>query len=265
MWVVTLEGTAEQAAMWLCEEGVAGAREEELPDGRVRLQLYFEEQDPATGLAREARGTVQWAAPDPLLAYQQEWTPVAVGHRFFLRPPWVEADVPEGRIELLMQPGTVFGSGDHPTTQLCLTLLEEYVTPGDIVVDAGTGTGILAIAAKLLGADGVYAFDYDTEASAMAHRAAEEAGAAVTVWTGSWDSCRAGWASGVCANLPGGLLREVVADLVRMARPAGWLILSGILDEQQEGIAAALRDAGVEQMRWRGHGEWRAVTGRRRG
>jgi len=263
MWVVTLEGTAEQAALWLCEEGVAGAQEEELPDGRVRLQLYFDSGDAASALARAYHGTVQWAAADPLMAYQQEWTPLPVGQRFFLRPPWLQAEVPAGRIELLMQPGTVFGSGDHPTTQLSLTMLEQCVSPGDRVVDAGTGTGILAIAAKRLGASSVFAFDHDADAIAMARRAAEEAGVAVNLWTGSWDSCRAGWASGLCANLPGGLLGDVVPDLVRLVKPAGWLALSGILEEQQEAIAAALHRSAVSRMTWRGQGEWRAVLGRR--
>lgn len=247
MWVVTWEGPGEQADRLLCEDGLAGAEEEDLDGGRRRLRLFFSDAAQAQELARREAATVAWQSDEPPLAYQQEWAPIPVGRRFFLRPPWLAVQPPDGRIELIMQPGAIFGSGDHATTQLCLALLEESVTPGDLIVDAGTGTGILAIAATRLGAARVYGFDLDAEAIAMSRRAAEEAGTTAHFWTGSWDSCREAIATGLVANLPGGLLLDAVPHLLPLVRPGGWMILSGILPEHRPPLEQALPD---RPLRW---------------
>ena len=257
MWVVTWQGPGDQAELLLCEDGLAGAEEQNLADGRMQLRLFFTEEPVARELARREQATLQWESDAPPLAYQQEWQPIEVGARFFLRPPWSEAETPAGRIGLIMEPGAVFGSGDHATTQLCLALLEKAVTPDAVVLDAGTGTGILAVAAARLGAARVFAFDYDSEATAMARRACEEAETRVHQWTGSWDSCRAGVATGLCANLPGGLLLDALPSLLPLVRRPGWLVLSGILDEQQEAVGRAL--AGAASVTWHKQNEWCAA------
>ncbi|MBL8216767.1 MAG: 50S ribosomal protein L11 methyltransferase [Bryobacterales bacterium] len=253
MWVVTWEGPADQADWLLCEDGLAGAEEIELDGGHRRLRLFFSDAVRAREVARHAAGTIAWESDEPPLAYQQQWAPIPVGRRFFLRPPWLIDQPPPGRIELIMQPGAIFGSGDHATTQLCLILLGETVTPGDIVIDAGTGTGILGIAAGLLGAERVYAFDLDPAAVTMSRRSVEEAGTTVHLWAGSWDSCRGGVATGLVANLPGGLLLDAVSDLLPLVRPGGWMILSGILPEHRPPLEQKL---GARPLRWREQDGW---------
>ncbi len=260
MWVVSWEGSGEQADWLLCEDGLAGAEDVELEGGRRRLRLFFPDAEQARDLARREACGIAWEPDDPPLAYQREWQPVSVGSRFFLRPPWIAVPAPEERIELVMQPGAVFGSGDHATTQLCLALLEDAVTPADVIVDVGTGTGILAIAAALLGASRVYAFDLDPTAIAMSRRAVAEAGAGLHLWTGTWDSCREGIATGLVANLPGGLLLDAVPHLLPLVRPGGWMILSGILPEHRIPLERALGNRAV--LRWREQDGWLGLAAR---
>src|SRR5262249_31400738 len=153
---------------------------------------------------------------------------------FYLAPPWDESPTPNGRIRLNMRPGYVFGSGDHPTTQLCLQLLEG-VRPGR-TLDVGSGTGILAVAALRLGAPFVAACDTDGEAV----RATREGAAGVALWQGSTLACRSDVFNVVLANLPTGDLIDVLPELQRVVEQGGHAILSGFFEEQQTEVLAAL-------------------------
>src|ERR1700738_1813831 len=87
--------------------------------------------------------------------------PMTVGARFFLVPEWRDDPTPAGRFRIAVNPGQAFGTGVHETTRLCLEAIEEFVRPGSAVLDVGTGSGILARAAALLGAKRVYGCDVD--------------------------------------------------------------------------------------------------------
>lgn len=104
-------------------------------------------------------------------AWKEFFKPREIGKRFFIVPSWGETiKIPEGRKKIILDPGQAFGTGEHATTRLCLEFLEEIVKTGDVVCDIGTGSGILAIAASLLGAGTVYA----TEKDSVAYLAAKE-------------------------------------------------------------------------------------------
>src|ERR1051325_261312 len=94
--------------------------------------------------------------------------PMEVGDRFFLVPEWRADPAPAGRFRIVVNPGMAFGTGVHETTRLCIEALEQYLTPGMRVLDVGTGSGILARAAALLGAGAVYACDTDAIAVEIA-------------------------------------------------------------------------------------------------
>ena len=94
--------------------------------------------------------------------------PMEVGRRFFLVPEWRDDAAPEGRFRIAVNPGMAFGTGVHETTRLCIEALEDYLQPGMSVLDVGTGSGILAKAAKLLGAGHVTACDIDPVAVEIA-------------------------------------------------------------------------------------------------
>ena len=95
---------------------------------------------------------------------EDAWPPLRVGEKFFVVAPWRTEPTPEGRFRLEINPGMQCGTGQHPCTRLCLEAMEKIIQPGDAVLDVGTGSGILSLAAKLLGAGRVIACDIDPDA-----------------------------------------------------------------------------------------------------
>ena len=150
---------------------------------------------------------------------QSAWQPIEVGQRFFLCPPWLDAPTPPGRIHLEMIPGNVFGGGDHPTTQLCLELLEALIKPGQTIADIGAGTGILTRAARALGA---HACGCDID----------PASAPLVDILGSADALATARFDGLIANIHLAVHRQLRPELLRIARPGAWLLASGFLPEQ---------------------------------
>ncbi len=195
------------AALW--EEGTLGIEEDDLPDGRVRLRAWFPEPTARAGLWRRE------PARDWVAMARDQWRPIEVGGRFFLAPPWDETAAPAGRIRLAIAPGRASGTGYSTPTQLCLEALERTVRPGDVVLDVGTGSGILALAARALGAMRVFACDLDADALAEARA---NAGDAAALWCGSARSMASASADVVVANLTSSALRLAAPDLLRVAR-----------------------------------------------
>src|SRR5512137_1360629 len=176
-WSVTAELPAEEAdacTALLFEGGASGVEEREaglapMPgerqpgSGRVLLIGFFSD----AGAARSAAATLPVEAElaeIPDRDWGEEWKkglgPVSMG-RLFLRPSWVDAEPPPGAAEVVLDPGMAFGTGTHPTTALCLGAVEAFLArrPGSDVLDVGTGSGLLAIAARKLGAGRVAAND----------------------------------------------------------------------------------------------------------
>jgi len=198
---------------------------EGIEEGEEALAVYFASEAEAREVSAELAGGEPEAMEDRNWSaeWQAEWAPILVGERFFLCPEWLDAETPPGRIRLEMVPGNVFGGGDHPTTQLCLELLERSVHPGARLADIGAGTGILTRAARALGAI-VVACDIDP------------ASAPLIDFLGSADALAAGAFDGVIANIHLGVLRDLQPELLRLLRPGGWLLLSGFLPEQAGAI-----------------------------
>ena len=156
--------------------------------------------------------------------------PMEVGARFFLVPEWRDDPTPAGRFRIVVNPGMAFGTGVHETTQLCLEALEEFVKPGARVLDVGTGSGILAQAAALLGAGKVYACDTDPVAVEIAGNGF--VGSVNAVATASVDL--------VVANISPEAIVQIAPDLVRVLRPNGILLASGLETPEVEQVKAAL-------------------------
>jgi ribosomal protein L11 methyltransferase len=146
--------------------------------------------------------------------------PLLIGTRFFVVPPWCEEPTPSGRLRLEVNPSNQFGTGHHRTTQLCLEAMERHVRAGDAVLDVGSGSGILSMAAKLLGAGRVAACDIDPDS---AHP--------VPFFIGSADAVRASSFDVVVANISEAVMGPWRADLERVARIR---ILSGFQNEAGE-------------------------------
>lgn len=150
--------------------------------------------------------------------------PMAVGRRFYLVPEWRDDAAPDGRLRIAVNPGLAFGTGAHETTRLCLEALEDYVAPGLTVLDVGTGTGILAEAARLLGAGKVCACDVDPAAVEIAggweHPPLR--------FLGSVDAVASGAADVVVANISPEAIVKLGPDLLRARRAGGVLLASGL-------------------------------------
>jgi ribosomal protein L11 methyltransferase len=155
------------------------------------------------------------------------WPPLLVGERFFVAPPWCTEPAPPGRLRLEINPGLQCGTGQHPCTRLCLEAMEQIIRPGDSVLDVGTGSGILSIAAKLLGAGRVVACDLDPDAACRGQ--AQEGWAAFFV--GSVDAIRSGSFDVVVANISEDVIGPLRFDLDRVAARR---ILSGFQNEEGE-------------------------------
>ena len=144
------------------------------------------------------------------------WPPLLVGEKFFVVAPWRSDPTPAGRLRLELDPGMQCGTGQHPCTQLCLEAMERIIRPGDAVLDVGSGSGILSIAAKLLGAGRVVACDIDPDAAKM-----------VPFFVGSADAVRSGSFDLVVANINETVIEDLRAEFERVARAANSVRLSG--------------------------------------
>lgn len=183
-------------------------------------------------------GKSDWAE-----SWKAHFHPVRVGRSFVIKPSWRDYTPAAGDLIIEMDPGLAFGSGLHPTTQLCLKILEDMPLPGKTLFDVGTGSGILALAALKLGIARVRAVDIDDIAVRVTQENFERNGypqsAEAEVAVGS-----AGDAGGrqwdiVVANILANTIIELLPDLKAALAPGGSLILSGIIAEQEASVAVA--------------------------
>ncbi|HTX36655.1 MAG TPA: 50S ribosomal protein L11 methyltransferase [Bryobacteraceae bacterium] len=166
--------------------------------------------------------------------------PMEVGARFFLVPEWRDDPTPPGRLRIAVNPGMAFGTGVHETTRLCLEALEDFLRPEMRVLDVGTGSGILAKAAELLGAAQVYACDTDPVAVQIAGQG----------FVGSADAVAPACVDLVTANISPEAIVALAPDLRRALRPAGILLASGFEVQEVEQVKAAF--AGPAEVRAKG-------------
>ena len=199
-------------------------------------------------------------ARDWLGEWKKSWQPVEVGARFVIAPPWSEVDGKPGRIVIRIEPGMAFGTGTHETTRLCLAALERHFKGGGAsLLDVGTGTGILAIAAAKLDARArIEACDTDAEAVEIARENATLNGVAAQInfRTGTIEETGASFDC-VCANLTADVILPLLPALI--SATCGRLILSGILDTQAAAVRARLAALGIADTETVADGEWVAI------
>lgn len=204
---------------------------------------------------------------DWMVSWKQHYHPIPVGERLLIVPAWIQIDAAP-RIPVRIDPSMAFGTGTHPTTQLCLELIEKYVYPDRPVIDVGCGSGILSIAALKLGASQALAVDVDSAAV----RAAQENAAA----NGLSDRLEVGLGSVIdvlawkftIASAPLVLANILASTIIRLfdeglsdlVEPGGYLILSGILTNQVPAIIEAAMPHALRLIEQRSMSDWVALV-----
>ena len=205
-----------------------------------------------------------------LEAWKEHYHPIPIGKRLLIIPAWLETP-PGKRLAVRIDPGMAFGTGTHPTTQLCLALTERLLQPGWEVIDVGCGSGILSIAALKLGASHALAVDIDplaiqaSQQNAALNQVSQQlelgVGSVAEVKAGVYSICRAQM---VFANILAPVLEQMFsAGLGELIAPEGVGILSGILEDQTAGVEAAAQAHGFTVFERKQFGDWVALAVRR--
>ncbi|RUL57160.1 MULTISPECIES: 50S ribosomal protein L11 methyltransferase [Lysinibacillus] len=180
-------------------------------------------------------------------AWKQYYHPVKISERFTIVPTWEEY-TPVSTDELIIEldPGMAFGTGTHPTTVMCLQALEKVVGAGDTVVDVGTGSGVLSIAAAMLGAKSVHALDLDIVAVNAAKENIEhnKVQHIAEVFHGNLLDTVKEPADIVVANILAEIIMTFTDDAFSIVKPGGLYVTSGIISAKKEDVKAALEKSG---------------------
>jgi ribosomal protein L11 methyltransferase len=220
------------------------------------------------GLGLELRSSeviVTWIEDDDwATAWRKYFKPLRIG-RVVIKPSWEQFEPREEEVVVELDPGMAFGTGNHESTRLCLLLLQEYVKGGETVLDVGTGSGILAMAAAKLGAAEVMAIDNDPIAvdAARENTARAHLEGSVRVELGNTPSLFAGAADVVVANIVPDVIIPMARDLAAKAKPGGVVITSGIVKQRAGEVLASLESAGLGTVEVREDGEWVAIVSRK--
>ncbi len=204
---------------------------------------------------------------DWMAVWKQHYRPIPIGKRLLILPAWIE-EPPGSRTAVKIDPSMAFGTGTHPTTQLCMELLEETVVPGQPVIDVGCGSGILSIGALKLGAAHALAVDIDNAAIRSTRENAQANGVLAQIETGLGSvteilegSFSLRQAPLVLANiLAPVIIRLFEAGLARLVAPGGKLVLSGILDTQAQDVIQAAEAKGLRKVDLRQINDWVAIV-----
>ncbi len=178
--------------------------------------------------------------------WKEKWTVTHVTDKIAVVPSWLSyTPTKESEIIITLDPGCAFGTGTHQTTQLCMKALEKYLKKGDKMADIGTGSGILAILAKKLGAACAYGCDNDPTVIDVARENAEKNHEKDCVFELKTADKLSEKYDFVCANILHNVLYEIMGDLKNIMKDNGILSLSGILDEKKDVVLEAIKREGL--------------------
>ncbi len=236
---------------------------------RDAIQASLADLASRTGAPELADLAIDWRELPPedyANSWKKSWKPFRVG-RLCLLPPWDERAVADGERRLTIEPGAAFGSGRHATTRTCLRALSQRVTGGERVLDAGSGSGVLSVAAALLGARSALGFDIDPNSTRIATALAADNGVADRCeFRGGDFSALADDETGfdvVLANIYSDVVQAHAVDLARRLAPGGWFAFSGCPDRHAAPTRAAIEAAGLRVTEQRPRGRWYTFLGER--
>jgi ribosomal protein L11 methyltransferase len=240
--LVVLYWNEKRAAILQQVRSAVSALGVELPEGAIRFQPVIAQD-----------WNAKWAA---------SVQPVRIGHRIGIRPGWATMDMPENGIELIIDPRQAFGTGHHATTQLILEWLEGVAwVPGMRVLDVGTGSGILAMAALRLGATSALGIDVDATALECAgeYAVVNAFSDELDLRCCSTDGLPAQTFDVILANLDRKTILQVCVEISRVRGPRTQLIVSGLLEEDESDIVHRLEEQGWVRRSVRRRDGWIAI------
>ncbi|MGL5659428.1 MAG: 50S ribosomal protein L11 methyltransferase [Cetobacterium sp.] len=199
--------------------------------------------------------------------YQNSWKkylyPEKVSEKFVVKPTWREYEPEENELVIELDPGRAFGTGSHPTTSLCLKIMEENIKPGNSVIDVGTGSGILMIAAEKLGATDIYGTDIDelaVEATKENLELNKISSDTAEVYLGDLISVvKDKQFNVVVANILADVILLLLKDIFKVVKKDGLIIFSGIIEDKLPEIVKQVEEKGLEILEIKRDKEWRAL------
>jgi ribosomal protein L11 methyltransferase len=204
----------------------------------------------------------EWAT-----AWKKYYNPVKISEKFTIVPTWEEyTPVSSDELIIELDPGMAFGTGTHPTTVMCIQAIERTVKPGDRVIDVGTGSGVLSIAAAMLGAEDVRAFDLDEVAVTQARLNIKlnKVHPSVTISQNNLlDNVEEDSADVIVANILAEVILRFTDDAARVIKPGGAFITSGIIKQKKDQVKEALVNSGFEILETILMEDWVAIIAKR--
>ncbi len=188
-------------------------------------------------------------AEDWINNWKHYFHPMPIGNKLLIKPDWEEECDPEGRYVLNIEPGLAFGTGSHPTTKLCLEMLEKYISSSSMVLDVGCGSGILSVACLLLGAENALGIDIDPLAVKTAVQNAEKNGFdsnRFTAKTGNLAQNVDGKYSVIVANIVADIVIELNKSVPALLADGGIYITGGIIENREDEVLRSFAENGFE-------------------
>jgi ribosomal protein L11 methyltransferase len=185
--------------------------------------------------------------------------------RVVIRPAWIDYQPKEGEVVVNLDPGMAFGTGQHPTTRMCLLAMQDLLSPGSDVLDLGTGSGILAIAAVKLGAGRCIATDIEPQAvdAARSNVALNGLEGRIEILLGSLDIAPPGDFDVIFANINASTIIRLAEDLAARLRPGAFMLAGGVIAERESETRHALEAAALSVDQVLIEGDWRTLIARR--
>lgn len=227
---------------------------------KVKTKLFNLAPDAITRFTVSKLAEEDWAH-----SWKAHYHPINVTKKLVIKPSWLEKSTDEQLVEILLDPGMAFGSGTHETTRLCLQLLETYITDDSRVVDVGTGSGVLAIAATKLGAQLVYGVDLDEMAVMRAKENAARNECQILLETNNlMEGVKMlDWQPNlIVANILAPVIIGMLSDVKAVLIKGNLFICSGIIDNEKPLVMDGLLRCGFEIIEVREENGWIAIVGR---
>lgn len=202
--------------------------------------------------------------------WKEFYKPFCVGNRIFVKPVWEDMEAPDGRVTFKINPGHVFGTGLHQTTQLCMLQLEKYIDENSVVADLGCGSGILSVVALLLGAKSAFAVDIDANAIKTAYENADLSGVDKSkyyVTSGNviddkalQDEIGYDKYDVVVANIIADVICAISPVVPKQLKKGGVFIASGIIKDRIDDVYKALAEVGLKVIDTSIKDEWVSIA-----